>query len=322
MVQKTILYAILVALGFGAGVYYSKSSSQSDYKEVRGSFSKYTFINPLLECNLGDEYLTGQIKPSRNNLQALIDSEIKAKNLTFASLYYRDLNNGPWLGINEQTRFFPASLMKVPLLMYFYKQTETDPNILVKPIGSSHIPDEITFDQYYAPKQTIKIASSTTIGDLIDSAIRYSDNRAAEALVNIMPPDGISKLLTDLQLDAPDPASDYMTVKDYATFFRILFNASYLDYEKSESALKLLSQTDFDKGLTRYLPNDLVVSHKFGEKTDDIMQIKQLHDCGIVYYPKHPYLICVMTKGYDMDKLGDAIGKISKLVYEEIKAEK
>jgi len=27
----------------------------------------------------------------------------------------------------------------------------------------------------------------------------------------------------------------------------------------------------------------------------------QLHDCGIVYYPETPYLLCVMTKGWNFE---------------------
>jgi len=42
----------------------------------------------------------------------------------------------------------------------------------------------------------------------------------------------------------------------------------------------------------------------------------QLHDCGIVYYPQRPYVICVMTKGRDLDVLKNVIKGISEIVYE------
>ena len=45
---------------------------------------------------------------------------------------------------------------------------------------------------------------------------------------------------------------------------------------------------------------------------------RQLHDCGIVYYSNHPYLLCVMTKDKTIENLADAIKDISHLVYEEI----
>jgi hypothetical protein len=44
----------------------------------------------------------------------------------------------------------------------------------------------------------------------------------------------------------------------------------------------------------------------------------QLHDCGIVYYPHKPYLLCVMTRGKSSDDNSKMIAEISKLVYREV----
>jgi hypothetical protein len=37
-----------------------------------------------------------------------------------------------------------------------------------------------------------------------------------------------------------------------------------------------------------------------------------------VYYPRSPYLICVMTRGADAQKQADVIQKVSKTVYTEV----
>jgi hypothetical protein len=44
----------------------------------------------------------------------------------------------------------------------------------------------------------------------------------------------------------------------------------------------------------------------------------QLHDCGIVYYPKRPYILCVMTRGEKMDVLPKVIKEISTEVYRNV----
>ncbi len=49
-------------------------------------------------------------------------------------IYVRNLNNGPWFGINEDEKYSPASLMKVPILITFLKWIESDPNILTRKI--------------------------------------------------------------------------------------------------------------------------------------------------------------------------------------------
>jgi beta-lactamase class A len=112
-----------------------------------------------------------------------------------------------------------------------------------------------------------------------------------------------------------------MSVKDYAAFFRIIYNSSYLERNMSEKALSLLSSVDYKEGLIAGVPSNLVVSHKFGERQaidKNGGTTNQLHDCGIVYYPGHPYLLCVMTKGEKFEELSKIIAKISDIVYREI----
>ena len=111
-----------------------------------------------------------------------------------------------------------------------------------------------------------------------------------------------------------------MTVKTYASFFRILYNGTYLTQRDSEHLLSLLSQSSFTQGLIAGLPTDMVVAHKFGEASlpDGT---HQLHDCGIVYKPNQPYLICVMTKGTNFNTLAGVISHISKTVYKTIQSQ-
>jgi hypothetical protein len=123
-----------IVAAFVLGIVYEKRAGNTDsldFGEVRENSSNFTFINPLLECKMGLDYLSnGQARPSRAKLETLIDTEVKKGAITFVSVYYRDLNNGPWLGINEREQFFPASLMKVPLMMHYYKVAEEHPGIL------------------------------------------------------------------------------------------------------------------------------------------------------------------------------------------------
>jgi len=69
----------------------------------------------------------GQLK---EKTQELIDS-LKEQNLTtHISVYYRDLISRQWFGINKKVGFTPASLLKVPVMMVYFKKAETDPSIL------------------------------------------------------------------------------------------------------------------------------------------------------------------------------------------------
>jgi beta-lactamase class A len=108
-----------------------------------------------------------------------------------------------------------------------------------------------------------------------------------------------------------------MNIKEYVSLFRVLFNVSYLNKEASEKALELLTRVEFKDGLPAGLPANIVVAHKFGERI--VNGLSQLHDCGIVYYPSHPYLICIMTRGADFTQLSKHIQEISKITYDEMK---
>ncbi len=75
------------------------------------------------------------------------------------------------------------------------------------------------------------------------------------------------------------------------------------------------------------MPPDIPSSNKFGERTVETkntttgmttVDYRELHDCGIIYYPRNPYLLCIMTKGQDFAKLSKIISDISSMVYNEI----
>jgi hypothetical protein len=86
----------------------------------------------------------------------------------------------------------------------------------------------------------------------------------------------------------------------------------------------LLSYTKFNKGIVAGVP-DVKVSHKFGEYSllqDGKLVKQELHDCGIVYYPKNHYLVCVMTKGNDFDVLSNVIEDVSRIVFEYVSSSK
>jgi beta-lactamase class A len=114
-----------------------------------------------------------------------------------------------------------------------------------------------------------------------------------------------------------DDASQ-VSPRAYASFFRRLYNATFLTRELSERALDILSKTDFADGLRAGVPADVVVAHKFGERgiyEDGRVVGVELHDCGIVYAPAGPYLICVMTGGSDEKTLEAIICEISARVW-------
>lgn len=296
-------------------LFYTNEQSQSN-EDPFIRLNGYEFINPLLECEVKQNMNNKEIFSFRESIEDYISHQKNnAKNV---SLYFRDLNNGIWFGVNEKEDFSPASLLKVPIMMTYLKKAEGDKSFLSKKIKYT-VPFEGELDQNIEPKKKIEIGQEYTIEELLNFMIVYSDNNAKSLLLSSINELDLNQIYIDLGISIPGTkgVEDFMSVKNYASFFRILYNASYLNKEMSERALKLLSQSDFADGLVAGVPKNIVVAQKFGERK--IGEVNQIHDCGIIYYTPKPYLLCVMTRGENFDSQTKVISDISKIVFDNVK---
>jgi beta-lactamase class A len=321
--SRFLYLAITVVAFFGLGYWLGGNKNKpgsgsvgDENREVRQS--GYEFINPLLECEMQKPPM---FIPMEDRIKENIKNQIIEKNPdVHISLYFRNLNNGLSFGLNEQDNFSPASLLKVPLMMAYLKLSEKNSELLSQKIVFQ--PAQVQFNQIVKPNGKLESGKEYSIEELIGNMIVYSDNDALNMLYQNLKKDDLGVIFSDLGINMPDVYNynNVMTVKDYASFFRILYNSSYLDRNMSEKALKILNNAEFKDGLVAGVPADVKISHKFGEREakENGVTVQQLHDCGIVYYPKFPYLICIMTKGKDFNKLSVAIADISKIVYKEV----
>lgn len=329
-----LLVGILIALAiFPVGFFVGRSSVPNDdgnFEQIREKQfqpRKYTFINPLLGCNVAEKKENEEFSPLRREIEKVISQKITTGQAQKISIYF-DTRDGHWLTINPTEKYFPASLLKVPVMIAYYKEAESNPSVLSQKLAYDGSFD-INRGEFFKPTKPLLPNVSYTVEELIEKMIVYSDNNALAILSSNINAAGLQEIFTDLGLDFPPVASpqnltDFMGVKSYANFFRVLYNTTYLNKEMSERALALMSKTDFQSGLRASLPPEIFVSHKFGEK-DFVNQPqnttveKELHDCGIIYFPERPYILCVMTKGTDNMQLAKTIEDISRTVYQYIK---
>ena len=318
-----ILFLVAIASSYLIGRYSGKNKGkevaaiemQHEIKETRES--GYRFISPLLECS--------DLAPSSRSAMIILEKKFKdyiarvkaEKKVSHVSIYFRDLSNGPWIGVGENEPYSPASLLKVPIMIAALKKTESEPGFLHEKITYKNHTDDTT-QPNITDHALIQLGNSYTVDELINQMIAYSDNEAKNLLLMNIDETFMNKVYSDLGIDVPGlrTPSDFMSVKDYSAFFRILYNATYLNKQMSEKALEYLSKTDFKKGLPGKLPKDIIVSHKFGERGMADSNVKQLHDCGIIYKPEKPYILCVMTRGSDFDEQAKVISEVSLMVFE------
>ncbi len=286
-------------------------------KDLTSNLLGYRFISPLLDCadNTINQTETRNLKAE---VEDVIETNIDKANIKSASVYFRDLNNGPWIAYNTEEKFSPASLMKVPLLIAYLKRAETDKGFLDQKINSGSTMTEI--EQNMKPRLKIEQNTSYSVMELLEILIIHSDNVAGEVLLKNLKSYELEFVYSDLGLDFQGwvGGENFLTVKDYSSFFRILYNASYLNREMSELALSILARSEYDAGIKAGISDkNIVIAHKFGER--NFAGIKQLHDCGIIYNYNKPYLLCIMTRGEDFSVMKNVIKEISEIVYQNLK---
>jgi len=321
MLQLKLFGAPFLILIVGCALGYSYAQygtplSISTSKQVRLGEGRLT--NPLLECEVAEGTIDAEKINFKSKLEELIHDLEAETSVSEIAVYFRDLNNGPTFGVKQDDPFVPASLLKVPIMMAYYRAADNDSSILEKKLLFTGT-ETSGAQQTILPAEHLVKGKEYTIDDLIERMIIYSDNDALLLLFKELPIEDHTRLYNLLGVDSAvvTNSAASLSVKQYAAFFRILYNASFLSQERSEKALMLLSNIDFAEGLQKGVPADVIVAHKFGERQINTGE-RHLHDCGIVYYPKHPYLLCVMTRGSETPVLERAIADVSAFIYNKI----
>lgn len=290
---------------------------------IRESSDQYKFISPLLLCINNEAAPAPEFSPLRNKLASFVAQHTGNRDADSISIYVRDLNSGRWTGVNEDEKYAPASMLKVATLLAFLKKARTSEGFLKTKLSYTDGIDESS-SQFFKPKRALTRGKTYTIDELLHFMIIESDNNARRLLRQTIEQQELQHVYDDLGIYIPgsQATQGFMSAKTYSYFLRLLYNASYVGRVSSESTLAMLTQTQFKDGLVAGLPAGTIIAHKFGER--EITDVgagtttRELHDCGIVYYGNNPYLMCVMTRGAQFQKLAAVIRDASSLVYKEL----
>lgn len=318
-----LFFGIIVGLSVGY-IFFKKTTAidpATTLRQSQLSGQQYQLINPLLGCESVSRNQPAEFAPLKSALSDYISARRMNNSADAISVYF-DTRDGRSLEINSEEKYSPASLMKVPVMVAVLKQSESDPSFLSKKIyydGSF----DANQGEYYKPAVVLEANKFYTVNDLLERMLQYSDNNAMTLLVKNANVSNIESVYDDLGFSIPTSSAgtaDNLSVQEYANVFRFLYNATFLDRDNSEKAMELLVKKDFPEGIQASVPSSTPVAQKFGERTlgtyTDASSQKELHDCGIVYYPGHPFLLCIMTKGKNFDTLSQIIRDISKTTYD------
>ena len=311
---KLFLPIFLIGILF-LGIYFLLRShaslvSNCELRPVRES--GYPLIKPLFmddPCGENKKFASVQDK-----IDKFIDEEQRLGNLNAASVYFRRLDGEDYLSVNDDESYSPGSLLKVITLIAYLKTSEKHPEILNQKIVFQTI-SGIPKQTYNGP--SLKVGVTYTMRDLLYFMIVYSDNSAASILFTNLDFEKFQKVFHDLNLPVPLSVhqQDYpISPSHYARFLEVLYGCTYLNADDSEYAMELLTKSTYSEGFEKIFGDKIKIARKFGERNN--LGEHELHEFGVVYFNNKDYLLGVMTKGNDLNRLTTSKNKITKILYD------
>jgi beta-lactamase class A len=284
----------------------------------------YDLLNPIVVCSdRENEPSEWDYEILRENLVKKVESYTQSGTVPHLALYFRSLKHSARFSIRDEEVFEPASLLKLPIMMTILHEADHRPAFLDEGITYD------TEDNYRfvtgSLDNTLQLHSSYSVRELLEKMIKYSDNSSMTLLEKKI--DGLG--LRDKSNTFADLGTQQLVLNAKLTniqlislvnIFAALYGANYLSLQSSQYALELLTHTNFDEGLVGGVPKDTRVAHKYGMRIGTKPEENELHDCGIIFHPSSPYILCVLTAGADLSVESSAIQEISKIVYDSIES--
>ncbi len=228
--------------------------------------------------------------------------------------YFEYLPTGTSIGVNEKEEFHAASLFKVPVVMAYYKQRErlqmtNDPEVEIK---EEHLDNE--FGTLYRKGVGHKIKLS----EAVKLALEDSDNTAARLVATNVKETDFNEVYSGIDIDLmSDEDGAIMTAKNYSSILKALYFSAVLGKDSSSEILDYLTKSEFNDKLAAGVPPGVPVAHKIGDFVDKETGDKAYMDCGIVYIPRRPYLLCMVSMT-DEATASQRMSNLSKKVYDYV----
>jgi hypothetical protein len=287
-------------------------------QKIHQSGGNYKFTNPLLAVNVDQPVQFLQTDNLKNQISALLDKSQKSGQLTAASFYFQDLESGRWFGLNEDLTYSPGKFLKVPIMIGYFKAAETDPTILQKQLVYTTQPG----DTNTSNQVDLQEGESYPVSDFIKDMIIDDSDSSAIILFDNIDKNYLNEVYSDLGINYHEDktSDDYINIKQSALFYRVLYNSTYLNPNYSEQALDIISRGDVGLGTALTLPNNITVAHR--NRGRQIIQnsakLEEVNDCGIIYYPGHPYILCGLAMGKNLDAVNNLFSQASQIVFKDM----
>lgn len=312
--KKTISVLLILSLLINIGFiiyYFSYDDEIKEANNVSASELKYPLLSKRIHQEFPQDLLINYLE-----LRTQLREQVKPYGRTFG-FYFEYLPTGTSIGVNEKVEFYAASLFKVPVVMAFYHYKERtkmqeDPELVLM---EEHI------DKNFGDLWQRGVGTKLKTSEVVRLTLAESDNTAVKMLSPYIKDEDFNEVYQALDIDLrSDNAGALISAKNYSSILKALYFSSVLTKDSSNEILDLLTKTKFSDKLAAGVPPQIPVAHKIGDfEAKDGTQ--GFRDCGIVYEPRRPYILCMFSAG-DEQTARERMKLVSQTVYKYVSSVK
>ena len=233
-------------------------------------------------------------------------------------VYFEYLPSGTSIGANDKEEIILASLSKVPAVISIFKKIERGQmsldDILI--INKEHL------DQRFGTLWKQGEGTRLTVDELIRLTLIESDNTSYNVLLGQLQGQELNDVYKNLDISItirPKEDKKHLRVspKNYSSIFRSLYLSSSLSEKNSNYILNILTKTIPKDKIVAGVPDTIKVAHKIGVFEELTTSENVFIDCGIIYVPNRPYILCAFVLDTD-EQAKKHISYISKIIYDYV----
>lgn len=251
-----------------------------------------------------------QVPP--NPIQVMVDKQLQGSQGAYAVVVKNLKKTDPAYVYNEHHIFDTASMYKAWVMAVIYEKIEKgqlqEDSVLEADIA------QLNKEFGIAPELAEQTSGTTsyTVSDALRKMITISDNYASLLLTHEVTYDGLEFFLMKYKMNdshtGEGEAVPSTSAYDTALFYENLYRGKLANKEHTKKMIELLKQNEFKTVIPKYIP--VPVAHKTGA-LDDVS-----HDAGIVFTPKHDYVIVLMSQSGVPPAAEERMARISESVYQ------
>lgn len=307
-----LLVFLLLSLGVNLVLGYLlinfSNKAKNDSWEFEKQVNEYPYISKRVLQEFPQDILINFLELRRS-----LRAEVALYGDEQFGVYFEYLPTGTNIGVNDRIEFHAASLFKVPVIMAYYHARERgyikgDPLLT---LDKDSIDNE--FGNLWKKGVGYKLKSSKAV----ELTLTESDNTAAKSLVPLIEESDFNSVYEGLDIDLKsDDEGALISAKAYSSILKSLYFSSVINKDSSQEILEMLTRTKFPDKISAGVPVDVPVAHKIGDFIADDGK-EGYRDCGIVYVPRRPYILCMFSVG-DEQVARERMQTVSRMIYDYV----